>query len=133
MKKENSMRWIYAVVLLAGLIIGSSLIGYYLQGSQKSSEGTATLIIKVFDSEKTERFKFSEGTPIGILEYNHRVKTVLNGNFIECIDDACADGNYWWIFTVNNKTLNYGVNQYRLKEGDVIMLEFTKRKTGEKE
>jgi len=60
------------------------------------------------------------------------VRTVLNDNFVECIDDVCADGNYWWMFYANNKTINYGVKRYMLNDGDVIMFEFTRRKTGEK-
>ena len=108
-----------------------SAIGYYLQKNPTITEGTATLIIKTLGSTKTERFKFEEGTPLGILKYNHRVKTTLNDNFVECIDDVCTDGNYWWIFKVNNKAINYGVKRYRLNDGDVIMFEFTKRNTGE--
>jgi hypothetical protein len=117
---------------LIGLIVSLSLAGYYLQGKGKSSEGTATLVIKSLGGVKTERFKFSKGTPLGILKYNHRVDTFLNDNFIECIDDVCADGNYMWLFYVNNKTINYGVKKYILKDGDVIMFEFTKQNTGEK-
>ncbi len=132
MKKETSTKWIYAIVLLIGLIITLSLVGYYLQGKPSSSKGTATLIIKTLGTTKTERFKFTIGTPIGILKYNHTVKTLLNDNFIECIDDVCADGNYWWLFYVNNKTINYGVKRYKLMDGDVIMFEFTRKDTGEK-
>ncbi len=100
--------------------------------SQQSSEGTATLIIKSLGAQKTERFKFTRGTPIGILKYNHTVKTILNDNYIECIDSLCADGNYMWLFYANNKTVNYGVKRYKLIDGDVIMFEFTKTNTGEK-
>ncbi|MEA2037624.1 MAG: DUF4430 domain-containing protein [Nanoarchaeota archaeon] len=102
-------------------------------GKQQSSQGTATLIIKALGQEKTERFKFTGGTPLGILKYNHRVDTFLNDNYIECIDDVCADGNYMWLLHVNNKTTNYGVKRYVIHDGDVIMFEFTKNNIGEKQ
>jgi len=133
MKKENLTKWSFVTILLIGLIASLSIAGYYLQGKQHSSEGTTTLIINSLGSKKTERFKFTQGTPLGILKYNHRVKTFLNNNFVECIDDVCADGNYMWLFYVNNKTINYGVKRYKLNDGDVIMFEFTKRNTGEKQ
>ena len=132
MKKENSMRLSFAGVLLIGLIAGLSLTGCNLLQEQQSSEGEATLIVKSFGEVKTERFKFSKGTPLGILKYNHRVDTILNDNYIECIDDVCADGNYMWLFYVNNKTINYGVKRYTLKDGDVVMFEFANKNTGEK-
>ena len=98
---------------------------------QQSSEGTATLVIKSPGGVKTERFKFTKGTPLGILKYNHRVETLLNDNYIECIDDVCADGNYMWLFYVNNKTINYGVKRYNLKDGDVVMFDFSDKDTSE--
>lgn len=94
-----------------------------------SNEGEATLIIKGLGSTKTERFKFNKGTPLGILKYNHVVDTMLNDNYVECIDSVCADGNYMWLFYVNNETINYGVKRYRLKDGDVLMFEFSDKNT----
>jgi len=58
------------------------------------------------------------------------VKTFLNNRFIECIDNVCADGDYMWLFYVNNKTVNYGAKDYKLHGGDVIMFEFTNQNTG---
>ncbi|MBU0627596.1 MAG: DUF4430 domain-containing protein [Nanoarchaeota archaeon] len=89
-------------------------------------------MIKTLGTTKTERFKFSEGTPLGIIKYNHSVKTFLNDNFVECIDGVCADGNYLWLLKVNNKTVNYGAKRYELNDGDIVMFEFTNRK-GEEE
>ena len=132
MKKENLTKWSFVAILLVGLIASLSIAGYYLQEKQQRNEGTATLIIKSLGTTKTERFKFTQGTPLGILKYNHRVGTFLNDNFIECIDDVCADGNYLWLFYVNNKTINYGVKRYKLNDGDIIMFEFTNRNTGGK-
>ena len=96
---------------------------------KQNNSGEATLIIKSLGSTKTERFKFTKGTPLGILKYNYKVETLLNDNFIECIDDVCADGNYMWLFYVNNKTINYGVKRYELKDGDVVMFEFSDKDT----
>lgn len=103
------------------------------QKEQLNSEGTATLIVKTLGETKTERFKFTKGTPLGILKYNYKVRTILNDNFIECIDSVCADGNYLWLMYVNNKAINYGVKRYKLEDGDVVMFEFTRRNTGEKQ
>jgi len=57
---------------------------------------------------------------------------MLNDNYIECIDGVCVDGNYMWLFYVNDKAVNYGVKRYKLKDGDVIMFKFTNENTGEK-
>ncbi len=133
MKKENLTKLRFVRVLLIGLIASLSITGCQLQKEQQNSEGTATLIIKSLGSTKTERFKFSKGTPLGILKYNHRVETILNDNYIECIDDVCADGNYMWLFYVNDKAVNYGVKRYTLKDGDVVMFEFANKNTGEKQ
>lgn len=132
MKKEDLMKLMYAAALLAVLITGVILIGKNLQDSQQSSSGTAELVIKTLGATKTERFKFSKGTPLGILRYNHSVKTFLNDNFVECIDEVCADGNYWWVLKVNNRILNYGAKKYDLNNGDIVMFEFTNRKGGER-
>jgi hypothetical protein len=123
--KLNSVR-----LLLIGLIASLSLVGCQLQEKQNNS-GEATLIIKSLGSTKTERFKFTKGTPLGILKYNYKVETLLNDNFIECIDDVCADGNYMWLFYVNNKTINYGVKRYELMDGDVVMFEFSNKDTSQ--
>lgn len=132
MKKENSMRWMYAGLLLIGLIAALSITGYYLEKRQQNKQGEATLIVKTLGATKTETFKFSKGTPLGILKYNYRVKTILNDNFVECIDDVCADGDYMWLLYVNNKTVNYGAKRYMLNDGDVVMFEFTNKNAGEK-
>ena len=129
MKKENLTKLAFVIALLAGLILTTSLIGYYVEGNQQSNEGTATLIIRTLGATKTERFKFTKGTPLGILKYNHKVDTFLNDNFIECIDDVCADGNYMWLLYINNKTINYGAKRYKLKDGDVVMFEFSNKDT----
>jgi len=107
-------------------------VGCRLEKKDQSSEGEATLIIRSLGGTKTERFKFSKGTPLGILKYNHAVETMLNDNYVECIDNVCADGNYMWLFYVNNKTINYGVKRYTLKDGDVLMFEFSDKDMGEK-
>jgi hypothetical protein len=108
-------------------VVVLSLIGCQKETDDQINGGNVTLIIKSLGTTKTERFKFSSGTPLEVVKYNHRVKTVLNDNFIECIDDVCADGGYWWLFYVNNKTINYGVKRYNLIDGDVILFEFNKQ------
>ena len=130
MKKEVLMKLMFAAVLL-GVLIASLSIQGQTTSSLGSESGEATLVIKTIGATKTERFKFSEGTPLGILKYNHRVETILNDNFVECIDEVCADGDYMWLFYVNNKTLNYGVKRYMLRDGDAVMFEFSNQNKGE--
>ena len=125
------MKRTYALILLAGLIVAASLIGYYLEEKQQNNKGTASLIIETLGKTTNERFNFTKGTALGMLEQKHDVKTLLNDNFIECIDDVCTDKDYWWIFYVNEKEINLGVDNYRLKDGDKIRFEFTNRNLGE--
>jgi len=116
--------------LLIGLL---TVTGIYLRENQtESSHGEVTLIIKSLGVTKIERFKFSEGTALGLLSMNHSVKTMLDKDFIICIDGVCADKEYYWLFYVNNKTINYGAKRYRLKDKDVIKFEFTNRNIGGK-
>ncbi|HZX45441.1 MAG TPA: DUF4430 domain-containing protein [Candidatus Nanoarchaeia archaeon] len=99
---------------------------------EQPASGEATLVIDSLGSVKTERFKFSYGTPLGLLKYNHSVDTLFEGSFIECIDGICADGKYLWLLYVNNKTINYGAKKYRLADGDIVKFQFSNKHIGGK-
>jgi len=132
MKKADLMKRSYAIILLASFIIALSLVGYYLEEKQQNNKGTASLIIKTLGKTTTERFNFTKGNALGLLKQNHEVKTLLNDNFVECIDKVCANQDYLWGFYVNNKSINFGVKSYRLQDGDIIIFEFSNKNTGEK-
>jgi hypothetical protein len=120
------MKWRYAGLLLIGLIA--------VQGcaEKRIDSGQATLMIKSIGDTKTERFKFTKGTPLGILEYNHTVKTFLNDNFVECIDGVCASKEYIWLLYVNDNLINYGAKRYSLEDGDIVTFSFEKSSKGGK-
>jgi len=82
-------------------------------------------MIKTLGQTTSESFNFTKGNALGLLQQNHDVKTLLNDNYIECIDKTCTNKDYHWLFFVNNKTINYGVKNYMLKDKDIIKFEFT--------
>ena len=102
----------------------ASLIGFYIEKKQLSNEGKAALIIRTLGETTREEFNFTSGTAWGLLNHNHNIRAILNDKFIECIDSICADGKYLWMFYVNNRTVNYGIKNYRLKDGDIIEFKF---------
>ncbi|MBW2975290.1 DUF4430 domain-containing protein [Candidatus Woesearchaeota archaeon] len=124
MGQVNLTRLRLISVLLLLLAAGLSITGCGSGSSNSSPEGEAKLVIRADGNEKTERFKFRKGTPLGILNYNHSVKTALNDNFIECIDGVCADSSHIWVVYINNKSLDHGLKRYKLSDGDVVMFEF---------
>jgi len=101
-----------------------SLIGYYIETKEQNNSGEVILIIETIGTTITEKYNFSRASAIGLLKQNHEVKTILNDNFVECIDDICANSEYAWSFTVDNKSVNYGAKNYRLKDKDVVKFEF---------
>lgn len=100
------------------------LIGFVIsQGCKEKNDnkGTTTLVIKTIGKTSSEKYNFTKGTALGLLKNAHNIKT--KQYMIECIDGICADREYWWVFKVNNKTINYGANDYVLQNNDIIEFE----------
>ncbi len=125
MKKVNSMKKSFVLILLIGIVVSLSLIGLKQQ-QVKSETGLITLRIKSIGNTTVEYYNGSGSSPLKLLEIRHNVKTGLNKQFVKCIDGVCAENEYGWSLFVNDKYINYAVNTYKIKRGDKIMFEFSK-------
>lgn len=112
-----------AVLILAGLISSKK--------EQQNSEGNVTLTIVSLGKTTTEKFFSKNAKAIDLLKHQHDLKTTIGG-YIKCIDDVCVHSDYNWIFYVNNKSgQSFSVLNYKIKSGDEIRFEFTKKNVGE--
>ena len=122
MRKENSMKKVYVLILLIGLVGVISLVG--LRENLGDPNGSVILVIKTLGKTTQQTYEFNGGNALGLLETQHEVE--LNGELVKCIQDICSNKEYLWVFLVNNETINYGPGSYRLRDKDIITFEFRK-------
>ncbi len=48
------------------------------------------------------------------------------GTFVKSIDSVASGDGYWWLFTINDSTINTACDKYVTKDGDVIKWHFKK-------
>lgn len=48
------------------------------------------------------------------------------GTFVRAIDSVASGNGYWWLFTVNDSTVNTASDKYITKKGDLIKWHFRK-------
>jgi hypothetical protein len=68
---------------------------------------------------------------ISVLELTLESHTIVSyesalGTFVEAIDSVKADGGYWWLFTVNDSTVNTASDKCITKDGDIVRWHFKK-------
>ena len=123
------MKKSYVLSFLISLILIVALIGYLSEEKTQTKEAQVTLTIKTIGNTTTEEFKVKNAKLSDILINKHHI--TLSRGFVRCVDSVCNENEYWWLLTVNNKPINYGITNYALKESDRILLEFTKKNLGD--
>ena len=83
------------------------------------------LIVTSIGSKSEKSYQPDGLTALNLLAANHNV--TLNHNFIECVNNICADSGYWWKFLVNGKESPVGANFYKVGDGDSIEFRFGKK------
>lgn len=48
------------------------------------------------------------------------------GTFVRAIDSIAAGGGYWWLFTVNDSTVNTASDKFITKDNDIVRWHFRK-------
>ncbi len=48
------------------------------------------------------------------------------GTFVRAIDSVASGNGYWWLFTVNDSTVNSASDEYITKKSDIIKWHFKK-------
>ncbi len=71
--------------------------------------------------------KSTEVTVLKLLKNKHNVTLNLGDNAVRCIDSVCESSGYWWPLYVNGKMATLGINDYKVKKGDVIEFRFAKK------
>ena len=89
------------------------------------TKGNATLVIKTLGNTTTEKYQIKDATAHDLLKYKHDIKLTY-GNYLECIDNVCANKEYIWTFYVNDAESPLGVKQYEVKRDDRIEFRFGK-------
>jgi hypothetical protein len=118
------MKGIYIMLLLTGLVALMVLTGYLTQEKTEVKQGTAVLIICSIGKTLQEEVQTSGATATQALKQRHNITT---DSGLRCIDEICAQGNYRWVFYINDKLSNYGIDNYLIKGGDKIEFRFTNK------
>ncbi len=92
---------------------------------EQNTKGDTTLTVKSIGNTTTQEYKVNGVNALDLLKFSHNVKLTF-GNYLECIDDVCANKEYIWTFYVNGAKSPLGVKQYQVKSGDSIEFRFNK-------
>ena len=120
MKKDNLMKGLFVVSLLLSLSLVSC--------QEQSNEGEVTLVLRVLGNNETSQFAFKDATLLDILKnkYEVKLKKIFYTEYVECINEVCANDEYSWLYYVNDKPMNLGVDVYKVKDRDVVLFAYRK-------
>jgi len=98
-------------------------------GSDKTGGGAKTAAL----SDKTDSLTIElDGrdamSVLDLTAEKHEVETHESpmGTFVKAIDSVGSGDGYWWLFTINDSTINTACDKYITKKGDVIKWHFKK-------
>ena len=93
------MKKLLVLLFLTGIILTVSLVGLNSLEENKES-GEFTLTIVTIGSTTNEELTANGDTLLDILKDRHAIKGETK---LECIDEVCNKGGFWWQFYVNDK------------------------------
>lgn len=124
MKKANSMKKSFAIILLLSLIAGCQQ-NVKSQSSNQAIDGFAELKIRTIGNTTIESFDTIGYSALEMLQVKHKVKLNYAGS-IKCIDKICAESGYWWPMSVNGKKSSLGPKSYIVKNNDRVEFDLSK-------
>jgi hypothetical protein len=83
-----------------------------------------TLELSVLGSSRTELYNASGVSAAELLALRH------NASFagrLKCLDGVCDSGRHFWQLQVNGELVPYGAQEYIVKPGDSLLIEFTQK------
>ena len=98
--------------------------------AEKRNEGTFTLTVDILGSNETSTFTFKDAAFLDVLKQKYDVETkkAVYTEYLKCIGDVCANDEYSWLYFVNGEPTSYGMDSYRMQDGDVVLLSYEKAK-----
>ena len=109
--------------MLALIIAGLNL--KEASNENPGNKAVVNLIVTSIGSKSEKNYQPHGLTALNLLAINHNV--TFKHNFIECVNNICADSGYWWKFLVNGKESPVGANFYKVWDGDAIEFRFAKK------
>jgi hypothetical protein len=50
------------------------------------------------------------------------MKKSFFNKYIVCVNGVCKEGDYSWVYYVNDKPMNQGLDVYQVRDGDAVKL-----------
>jgi len=118
-------RQLSAIVLISGLMLLLYGCGEKQAGTKATSKGDAA---SVSDSLTIELDGRDGSTVLELTLESHQVEYYESamGAFVKAIDSVKSGDSYWWLFTVNDSTVNAASDKYETRAGDRIVWHFKK-------
>lgn len=116
-------RYIFIAFVLSCIV--SLVLGC---GSSKTESAGTTALSDKADSLTIELGGKDGMSVLDLTEEKHEVETHESpmGTFVKSIDSVASGDGYWWLFTVNDSTINTACDKYITKDGDQIKWHFKK-------
>ena len=113
------------LVLLGGLLGLMVVLGglSYKAPIQREAKPLVELRIELLGSVHKELYNASGVTIERLLRVRHNI---THPGRLRCLDGVCDSGGYYWHLSVNGKPANFGIKSYRVKPGDVVVLNFSR-------
>lgn len=94
----------------------------------QSSSGGVTLTLSILGEEETSNFYFEDATLLDVLKLKYEVETkkTFYTEYIKCVKNVCVNDEYSWVYYVNDKPINYGVNVYQVQDQDKVLFAYKK-------
>ena len=119
---------IYARYILAALVMFCMVSLVAGCGADKSGGAKTAVLSDKADSLTIELDGRDGLSVLDLTTAKHEVESHESpmGTFVKSIDSVASGDGYWWLFTVNDSTINTACDKYITKNGDVIKWHFKK-------
>ena len=94
----------------------------------RTNEGTVELTLNILGKEEVSKFRVKNSSLLQILESKHNITTkeTLITNYVECIDNICANDEYSWTYTINEIPSHFPMKDYYPEDNDSIVISYGK-------
>ncbi|MBU0980058.1 MAG: DUF4430 domain-containing protein [Nanoarchaeota archaeon] len=110
------MKKLFLAGLLVGIFIVLSVMYFTLPSD---ADGIVNLRITVLGDERS-----SEQVEAADFLQGHEFTTTFAPKMIKCLDEVCANQNYYWKTYINDEYVTFGIDQLPLEDGDIVELRY---------
>lgn len=125
--RSKNLNLMLTLALLVIFIVVISLVGYS-QISKERNFANVTLVVTVFNKSESNSYTSVNITALELLQLGNQVNTTYSkyGAFVNCINDICSNGDYYWMYYVNGEMAAVGASDYRANDWDIIEFRYGK-------